>query len=108
MIPLPVEEPLLTLQQVARQLALSDEAVRRAIGRGDLPAVKVCGRFRIARADVDEWLERSRVAPPRQPASRRSTPGRPPSRGVPLIPIGSSFRDWAKHQREKGPGAPRS
>jgi excisionase family DNA binding protein len=54
----------LTVREAAELVGLSDQAVRRAIGRGDLQATKPCNRIRIALDDVEAWLERNRVVPP--------------------------------------------
>jgi excisionase family DNA binding protein len=53
---------LLSVTAVADQLGLRHAAVRRAIMRGELPAMKVCGRIRIEPADLRRWLDSRRIA----------------------------------------------
>lgn len=49
---------LLTLTEVARRLGTCLETVRRAVRRGDLPAVKVDGKsYRVRRADLAAYLD---------------------------------------------------
>ena len=53
---------LLSPEDVAVRCGLSRRAVYRAIERGDLLASRLCHRLRIRPADVDAWIEGSRVA----------------------------------------------
>jgi len=48
---------LLAVAGVAERVGLSEKAVRRAIGRGELPASKLCGRIRVRPEDVDIWIQ---------------------------------------------------
>ncbi len=62
--PAPPAEPhsrLLAIPEVARASGLSDTSIRRAIERGDLRAMKICNRIRIAREDMEAWHARSAV-----------------------------------------------
>jgi excisionase family DNA binding protein len=52
----------LTVQQAAERVGLKHLAIRRAIQRGELPAVKLCSRIRISPDDLSEWVTRNRVA----------------------------------------------
>ena len=54
----------LTVQEAAKLVGLSEQAIRRAIRRGELQAIKVCSRIRILLTDLQAWLERNRIAPP--------------------------------------------
>ena len=45
------------------QVGLSEQAIRRAIRRGELRASKVCSRIRILLADLEDWIERNQVIP---------------------------------------------
>jgi excisionase family DNA binding protein len=56
-------EDLLSPEDVARRCGLSRRAVSDAIRRGELPAVRLCSRLRIAPTEFDGWLARSRVRP---------------------------------------------
>lgn len=57
----PRPEHLLTLREVAEWCRLSSKAIRGAIERRELRAVKVCGRWRVAPSDLDAWLAASVV-----------------------------------------------
>jgi excisionase family DNA binding protein len=48
-------QPLLTIEQVAELLAVSERTVRRLLGRG-LPCIRVAGRVRFDPADVRRFL----------------------------------------------------
>src|SRR6478736_2054987 len=73
----------------AVELGVSQRTIRRAIARGELPAVKISGVFRIAVADLASYrAERGSAAPtplsPRDPlrllpaTDRATPPGEPP------------------------------
>src|SRR5437660_4154534 len=48
---------LLSVADAVAITRLSDKTIRRAIDRGDLVARKVCGRLRVARNDLDAWID---------------------------------------------------
>ena len=52
---------LLTVADAADRLGLKHGAVRRAIARGDLPAMKLCSRIRIDPAELRRWVESHRI-----------------------------------------------
>jgi excisionase family DNA binding protein len=54
----------MTVAEAAERVGLHHRAIRRAIERGELPAVKVCSRIRIAPDDFARWLEANRLVPP--------------------------------------------
>ena len=58
------DETFLTVDEVAGQLRVSTQTVRRWIKHGELPGYRVGRRFRIRRADLVEWIERHRLAQP--------------------------------------------
>lgn len=66
----------MTPHEAAARLRISERAVRGAIARGELVALKVCRRVRIAEAEFDRWVAASQV----QPIARRVVP---PAREVP-------------------------
>jgi excisionase family DNA binding protein len=56
------ESLVLTVEQTARELRIHPLTVRRAIKRGELPAVHVGRRVLIPRKALEDWLMRG-VAP---------------------------------------------
>lgn len=50
-------EKLLTLEEVADYLRLSNDTVYRMANTGTIPASKVGNQWRFRRGDVDAWLE---------------------------------------------------
>jgi excisionase family DNA binding protein len=52
---------MLTVQEAAERVRLTQWAIYRAIRRGDLAAYKPGGRLRIREADLEAWLESTRV-----------------------------------------------
>ncbi len=50
----------LTVQEVARELQVSDGAVRTAILEGRLPSTIAFGRKIVSRADLDAYKQRTR------------------------------------------------
>ncbi len=46
-----------TLDQAAEAVGLPRNTLRDAMSRGELPAVKRCGRWLIRRTDLMRWLE---------------------------------------------------
>lgn len=54
---------MLAPTDIAAVCGLSRRAVYDAIRRGELPAMRLCGRLRIRREDFEAWLAAARVAP---------------------------------------------
>lgn len=54
---------LLTIPEVHEMCALSEKTIRRAIQRGELPAMKLCNRMRIAPEDLVAWQQQHQVYP---------------------------------------------
>lgn len=50
---------LLTTKEIARYLRLRPETVLRKVKEGEIPSIKVGGRFRFDKKQIDEWLGRS-------------------------------------------------
>jgi excisionase family DNA binding protein len=60
---LDVSRPLLTIGEAAERLRVSDTTVRRLIGAGVLPAVRVTsGAIRIEREELADWISERRTA----------------------------------------------
>jgi excisionase family DNA binding protein len=68
---------MLTVQEAATQVKLTQWAIYRAIRRGDLVAYKPGGRLRIDELDLRAWLDSTRVSP--APAPDRLARQVPPS-----------------------------
>jgi excisionase family DNA binding protein len=51
---------LMTTREVLLYLRVTPRTVYRLIREGDLPAVRMGGRWRFRRADIESWLERQR------------------------------------------------
>jgi excisionase family DNA binding protein len=54
---------LLTIAEAADRLGLHHGTVRRAVARGELPAMKLCSRIRIDPQELEQWIERNRIVP---------------------------------------------
>jgi len=52
------EREILTLSEVAEYLKVAERTIYRLAGARKLPAFKVGGSWRFARADIDEWITR--------------------------------------------------
>ena len=53
---------LLTTKEVAKYLRLRTETVLRKVGKGEIPAMKVGGRFRFDKEQIDGWLRHKSTA----------------------------------------------
>jgi excisionase family DNA binding protein len=69
---------MLTVQEAADLVRLTQWAIYRAIARGDLVAYKPGGRLRISEDDLEAWLEATRVSPSQPTATRGPPPVVPP------------------------------
>ncbi|MCD6033218.1 MAG: Helix-turn-helix domain, partial [Thermomicrobiales bacterium] len=54
----------LSAREAAEALGINERTIRRAIARGDLPAAKHGGAFRIAPADLARYRSRRQVSIP--------------------------------------------
>ncbi len=52
---------LMTLEEVATYLRVTEKTVYRLLGRGEIPATKVGQQWRFTRASIDEWLQQKSV-----------------------------------------------
>ncbi len=53
-------EGLWKLREAAEYLRFAPEVLRRKCRGGDLPHLRVFGRFRFRRSEIDTWLDRER------------------------------------------------
>jgi excisionase family DNA binding protein len=62
-----------TINQVAQNLQISDDTIRRLIRRGEMDAVRVGKRLRIADWQIEEFLRRQSLSEnkPNQAAARK-------------------------------------
>jgi excisionase family DNA binding protein len=67
-----VNARLLSVAEVADLSGLKHQAVRRAIRRGELPAIKLCGRIRIRPTDLDAWHEAGQLRGANSPQPPRT------------------------------------
>jgi excisionase family DNA binding protein len=56
----PIEPGFLKVEQIARELNVSDKHVRRLIARGELASHRFGDVVRVARKTLDQYIERSR------------------------------------------------
>ncbi len=61
-------DEVLTIQEIAVLLKLADKTVYSMAQKGELPAFKVRGQWRLRRADFEAWMERQAHALRRSPA----------------------------------------
>ena len=47
---------LLTTKEIAKYLRLRPETILRMVNKGEIPAIRIGGRFRFDKAQIDEWL----------------------------------------------------
>lgn len=58
-----MDEPYLTIEDVARLMKCDRQLVEKLIKRGELPATKFAKRIRVAPADLQAYLDARRVKP---------------------------------------------
>ena len=58
------DQVFLSVQEVAKRLNVNPRTVNRMIDRGELPAYKVSGMFRIDEKDLQAYLEANRTIKP--------------------------------------------
>jgi excisionase family DNA binding protein len=54
--------PALTVHEVAGYLSVDEKTIYRLAKRGDLPGFKVAGTWRFKKGDIDQWIERQKLA----------------------------------------------
>ena len=92
-------DPFLSPDDVARRIGLSRRAVYDAIRRGELQAMRLCGRLRISPTDLDAWLAAgaTQARKPPIPGAARTTRKLTPAPGSfrALMAEGSGKRNAA-------------
>lgn len=58
----------LTVREVAGYLNVDEKTIYRLAKRGELPGFKVAGTWRFKKGDIDQWIERQKLAavPPKR------------------------------------------
>jgi excisionase family DNA binding protein len=56
-------QKLLTVKEVAEYLRLRRQTVVRKAEKGEIPAIKVCRRWRFPQDELEEWLRRGGMVP---------------------------------------------
>lgn len=54
--------PAMTVREVAAYLNVDEKTVYRLAQRAELPGFKVAGAWRFKKLDIDDWIERQKVA----------------------------------------------
>jgi excisionase family DNA binding protein len=93
----------LTVQEAAERVRLTQWAIYRAIQRGEITAYKPGGRLRIHEADLEAWLESTRVRAGTPPATRavRVMPTAPLDGAARARTAGDSLRARVRARRGK-------
>jgi excisionase family DNA binding protein len=52
-----MRDEILTLPEVAELLKVGYETIYSMVQKGQLPAFKVGGEWRVQRVDIDEWID---------------------------------------------------
>lgn len=73
-------EPLLNIHQVADYLQLNLSTVYQWAQQGRLPAIKLGGRWRFRRSDLDRWLDAQTRRPEEVGGDRAAGDGEQPER----------------------------
>lgn len=62
----------LTVSQVASELSLHTETVRRLLAQGDIPGYRAGGRWRVSRQQLDDFKASGGVKRPGRPKSEET------------------------------------
>jgi len=53
---------ILTIKQVSEYLQVNERTIYKLAKSGDIPSFKIGGQWRFKQADIDNWIERKKVA----------------------------------------------
>jgi excisionase family DNA binding protein len=59
-----MSEEYLTIKEVAQELRMSEKTVYKLVTSGELPSHMVQKRYRISRADLQDFMNKHRKQPP--------------------------------------------
>ncbi len=65
------QDEILTLQEVAAYLKLTDKSIYRLAQSGRIPAFKAGGAWRFRLSDIEEWIVANMNTPPQRKAKGR-------------------------------------
>lgn len=57
-----MNDEILTLQEVANYLKLTEKTAYRLAAEGKLPGFKVGGSWRFKRADIEKWITEQKIS----------------------------------------------
>lgn len=57
-----MSDEILTVQEVAALLKVADKTVYTMAQKGEIPAFKVRGQWRLRRTDIDAWIHQQTTA----------------------------------------------
>lgn len=63
MRPIAIDEPILTIKEVAVYLKVTERTIYRLAGAKKIPAFKVGGTWRFSRSDLDQWIKQQSSEP---------------------------------------------
>ncbi|MEX2125968.1 MAG: helix-turn-helix domain-containing protein [Woeseia sp.] len=61
----------MTVREVAGYLNVDEKTVYRLVQRAELPGFKVAGTWRFKKRDIDDWIERQKLAAAPAKANRK-------------------------------------
>ena len=61
---------VMTVREVAEYLKVKERTIYRLVAKGGIPAFKVGGSWRFRRAEIEEWITRSRQDENRKDSGR--------------------------------------
>lgn len=64
-----MNDPIMTIREIAGTLKLAEKTVYAMASDGDLPAFKIRGQWRVRRSDFESWLSQQAGTPQTKPAS---------------------------------------
>jgi excisionase family DNA binding protein len=62
----------MTVREVAGYLNVDEKTVYRLAQRGELPGFKVAGTWRFKKRDIEDWIERQKIASAPAKAKRKT------------------------------------
>jgi excisionase family DNA binding protein len=76
-----MNDDVLTLAEAAKEVKVSEDALKRRARAGEGPFYKVCGRWRTYRGELHAWVRSQRPSVPQRNPEDRDPMPRPRKRG---------------------------